>query len=175
MFLDLRQLFTHLTAYLHRVGTGLLGDDQTNGFAAVGLIIEREVLDGILDGSDVANEDLLALRGHSDHEVLYLRGLDIFGPNLHLVLLLRHLDRTRREVQVIRRNDLPHLLQRDAVRIQFLLVDIDIHIPVRRTREGDITDTVNMVQLRYYLVVENLIQTRVGLVSGNGIHGYRHR
>ena len=94
LFLNTLQLFLDVLTDLDGVGTGLLGDDKTYGFASVGFLVEREVLDGILDGCDIADEDLLSLRGHGDHEVGDLGGLDILGADLHLVLLSRHLNRT---------------------------------------------------------------------------------
>ena len=175
LFLYLRQCCTHVAADLHGVSTCLLGDDQTHRLTAIGLLVQGEVLDGILDRRYIADEDLLTLRRHSYHEVLDLGGLDVLRTHLHLVLLLRHLDRTRREVEVVRRNDLPHLLQGYAVGIEFLLVDIDIDIAFRRTREGDISDTVNMVQLRHHLVVEDLVQTRIRLIRRDGVLADRHR
>ena len=89
-------------------------------------------------------------------------------------MLLRHLDRTGREVEVIRCNNITDLLQRDTIGIEFLLVDIDIHVSVRRTGEREVTDTVHLVKLRDDLIVEDLIQTRVGLVCRDGVHTYRH-
>ena len=175
LFLDFRQLVTDIFTYLHGIGTCLLGDDQTNGFAAVGLLIQRQILDGILYGSNIADEDLLSLRSHGYHQVLYLRTLQILRTYLHLVLLLRHLDRTGGQVQVIGGHYLPHLLQRQTVSIQFLLVYIDIDIAIRCTRKGDITDTVHLVQLRNHLIIEDLIQTRIGLICRNRILTNRHR
>ena len=114
------------------------------------------------------------MRRHGDHKIRYLRRLDVLRTNLHLVLLLRHLDRSRREVQVIRRNYIAHLLNRQTIRIQFLLVDIDIDVAVRRTRKGDISDTVHLVELRNDLVIKDLIQTCVGLVGRDRVLRNRH-
>ena len=174
MLLNLIQLLAHVAAYLYGVGAGLLGDDEPDCLTAVRFLIKREVLDRILDGGDIANEDLLSGRGHRDHQILYLRTLDVLGAHLHLVLLLRHFDRTRREVEVIRRNDITHLLKRQAVGIQFLLVDINIDITVRRSRKGYVSYSVHLVELRDDLVVHDLVQSGVGLIGRDRILRYRH-
>ena len=72
------------------------------------------------------------MRGHGDHEVSDLGGLDILGADLHLVLLGRHLNRTGGEVEVVGRDDVSHLLDGESVGVEFLLVDIDVDISVGR-------------------------------------------
>ena len=94
LLLNLCQLFAYIVADLHGVGTGLLGDDQTHGLASVGLLVQAQILDSILDGGNVTDEDLLSLRGHGNHQILNLRALDVLASHLHLILLLRHLDGT---------------------------------------------------------------------------------
>ena len=170
-----RQFLTYVAADLNGIGSCLFGNNQTDGFTPIGFLSRRKILDSILDRSYITDENLLSLRCHSYHQILYLGGLQVLRTNLHLVLLLRHLDGTGGEVEVIRRNDLTYLLQRDTIGIEFLLVDIDIYISVRRTVEREVTDTVHLVELRDDLVIEDLVQTRVGLVCRDGVHTYRHR
>ena len=94
LFLYLRQFGPYVPAYLYGVSPGLLGNNETHRLTSVGFLVQREVFDGIFDGSNIAHKDLLSLRCHSHHEVLYLGGLYILGAHLHLVLLFRHLDST---------------------------------------------------------------------------------
>ena len=174
MFLYLVQFLLHLLTNLNGVGTCLLGNNQTNGLTTVGFLIQSQVFDGVLDGSDIADEDLLSFRRHGDHKVLNLAGLDILGAHLHLVLLLWHFDCTGGEVEVVGLHHLSYLLDGQSVRIQFLLVDIDIYIAVRCTGKGYITNSVHLVKLRNDFVIEDFIQSRVGLVCRDRVLGNRH-
>ena len=174
LFLNAVQLFAHIAADLYRVGTRLLGDDEADSLTTVRLLVQRQILDRILDGRNVTNEHLLTLRGHRYHQILDLARLDILGTHLHLVLFLRHLDRTGGEVKVVRRNDVSYLLQCQTVRVQFLLVDVNIHIAVRGTGKRDVSDSVHLVELRNDLIVEDLVQARIGLIGRNGVLRNRH-
>ena len=69
---------------------------------------------------------------------------------------------------------MPDLLERQPVGIEFLLVDIDVYIPIRRTGEGDVAYTIDLVELRDNLVVEDLVESGVGLISRDRILRHRH-
>ena len=167
-------LFAHVLTYLHRVGTGLLGNHQVGALATVRLLVQRQLLDGILHGGDIAHKDLTTVCRGGYYDIVYLiRGL-ILRAHLHLVLLFLQLHRTGRHVEVVGGYHLPHALHGQPVSVQFLLVKIDIHVAVWCTRNRQVTDTVHTVQLRDNLIVQQLFQRRIRLVRHHGVLNHRH-
>ena len=143
--LYLGQLFLEVLADLHGVGAGLLGHHEADALAAVGLLVEAQVLD-----------------------------LDVLAAHLELVLLLVHLDGTGGKVEVVGGYRTADGLEREAVGIQLLLVDVHVHIALRRAGKGKVSDTVDHAQLRDDLIVEQLVQSRVALVGRNRVLEDRH-
>ena len=172
--LNTRNLFAHVLTYLHGVRTGLLGNHQAGALATVRLLVQRQLLDGILHGGDIAHKDLTTVCRGGYYDIVYLiRGL-ILRAHLHLVLLFLQLHRTGRHVEVVGGYHLPHALHGQPVSVQFLLVKIDIHVAVWCTRNRQVTDTVHTVQLRDNLIVQQLIQCGIRLVSHHGVLYHRH-
>ena len=173
--LDAGELLAHVLADLHGVGTRFLGHHQTDGFLAVHLLVEREVLDGIADRRQVADEDFLPKRRGGDHDVGDVGTLLVLAAHLHLVLLAVHLDRTARQVQVVHAHGVGHLLERQVVGVELGLVDVDIDIAVGRTRHRHGADAVDAVELRDHLVVEDLLQAGIAFLRHHGILDDRHQ
>ena len=172
--MNLCQCFLHIFTHLYRITTRLLCHNQSDCLASICTLIQRQVFDRIAHCSYIADEYLLTKWRHCYHQILNLTTLHKLRANLHLVLLFVHLYSTRREVEVISRDHLSHLLQTNTIGIQFLLVDIHIHIAVWCSCYREVTNTINLVQLWYYFVVQNLIQRSIRLICCNSVLADRH-
>ena len=91
-FLNLLHFGTHLAGYLHGVGAGLFGDDESCAVLAVDFLVEGEVLDGVAHGGEVADENLFPCGSGGNGDVGNFRAFHIFALNAHLVLLFAHFD-----------------------------------------------------------------------------------
>ena len=172
--LDTGHLLLQVLAYLHGIGSGLLGHHQADTLTAVGLLVQAQVLDRVAHCGKIPHEDLPALGSHRHHDVVDLGALDILAAHLQLILLLVHLDGTGGEVQIVGGYRAADSLQGKTVGIQLLLVDVHVHITLRGAGKGKVSDTVHHAQLRDNLVVEQLVQTGIALVRSNRILEDRH-
>ena len=93
-FLQFSHFLAHIFTDLHCVAATLLRYDDSSTVFAVGLLIERELLDGILYGSDIAEENLTAFAGGRNYDIIDVIRRLIFGAHLHLILLFLELHRT---------------------------------------------------------------------------------
>ena len=171
---DTIHLGTHLTGNLHGVGASLLGDDEAGAVLTVDLLVEREVLDGVAHGGEVADEDLLAGHGGGHGDVGYLGALDVFAFDAHLVLLLAHLDGAGGEVEVVGADGVADLLKTDAVGVELLGVEVDVDVALGGTADGDIADAVDAVEFVDHVVLKDAVEAGVGLLGGEAILQDRH-
>ena len=173
--LDFLYLLADVAADLHRIGAGLLGDTHAHTFAAVDLLVQREVLDGIAHSSHILHEHLLPGRSGGHHYILYLAAEYIFAAYLQVVLLFGHLHHAAAHVHVVGAHRGADGLHGDAEGVQLVLVNVYIDIPLGGARHRDVTYAVHAVELGHDHVVHNLVQPGVTVVGGHGIHDYRRR
>ena len=136
---------------------------------AVDFLVEGEVLDGVAHGGEVAHEDLAAGVGGGDGDVGYLRALDVFALDAHLVLLLAHLDGAGGEVEVVGRDGLAHLLKGDAVGVELFGVEVDVDVALGGAGDGDVADAVDAVELVDDVVLEDAVETGIALLGGEAV------
>ena len=168
-FLNLRQARLDFVDDIHGVGARLFLEHHAHAPLAVDALVHRGFFERIADLGHVRKSHRAA-PGVRHHDLAHLVrefelavGLDVEG-------VVAHVDRAAGDVDVLGGDDLPQLLDREVVGLQFGGVDVDLHLAFGCADDRHGAHAVDAVEHVDQLVVENLVQRRIALLGRDGKH-----
>ena len=176
VLLDLGKGSTDLTSDLDRVRAFLLRDHDDSTALPIDEVLLLAFPDGVLDLCDVAQIDILpADTRHDDRAELHRIGE--FPLHTDRVGTRAEVNLPRRDVHILRTDELGDLRQSEVVSLELRGVTVDLHDALRGTRDIYRPDAIDALQAVADTVFQELRQPRgtlLGLDREDG-HGDRAR
>ena len=163
--LDTGQLATHGGAHVNGVGIALFFDEQADALTAVVSAHGAGIGHAVHHLGHILHAHHPAGRGHGHHHFFHVLHRMQLAGELHGELAIVGAHRAGGHLAPGPQDGLAHLGQAHAVLQQTFLVHLHLHLALFAAQQGDLGNTLELLDARQQLVREVLVEFRCGHVA----------